>query len=198
MAERGMQTINKAMQSASVEKTDFRKSLAEAVRAYNTAVHRTTNEVPSDLMFARKLRRSLPLVSSAVFRTNDGEVRARDWSEKQKAKEKEDKKRRARDSRIMIGDKVVLRRTTKRKGDSNYDPAELEVTEKRRGDLTLTASDGRTVKRHVTLAKKITTSQRPTEDGLTGGDESTKLNTHERPKRNVKPPVRYTNNVMKM
>lgn len=55
----------------------------------------------------------------------------------------------------MIGDRVVLRRTVKRKGDSNYDPQEFEVTAKRKGDLTMTAQDGRTVRRHITLAKKI-------------------------------------------
>lgn len=55
----------------------------------------------------------------------------------------------------MIGDKVVLRRTVKRKGDSKYDPAELEVTDKRKGDLTLKAADGHVVKRNVTFAKKM-------------------------------------------
>lgn len=190
MAERAMQLINKAMQSASVEKRDFRKSLAETVRAHNTALHRTTNEVPSDLMFARKLRRSLPLAGSASFKVNDEEIRIRDWDEKQKSKVKEDKKRGARDSRIMVGDTVVIRRTVKRKGDSNYDPAELKVTEKRKGDLTLTASDGHTVKRHITLARKVV--KRPTM-----GEANIEIEPAEpapenkRPKRNVKPPVRY-------
>lgn len=54
----------------------------------------------------------------------------------------------------MVGDKVVLRRAMKRKGDSNYDPGQLEVTEKRKGDLTLRAADGHTVKRNITYAKK--------------------------------------------
>lgn len=156
MAEKSMQIINKAMQSANVEGRDYRKSLAEAVRAHNTAAHRTTNAVPSDLMFARKLRRTLPLTQNAMFMPDYEELRERDFDEKQRAKLQEDKRRGARDSRIMVGDKVVLRRAVKRKGDSNYDPRELEVTDKRKGDLTMKdLADGHIVKRHITLAKKV-------------------------------------------
>lgn len=171
MAERAMQTVNKAMQSASAEGTDFRKSLAEAVRAHNTATHRTTNTVPSDLMFARKLRRSLPLTGSASFSPDYDELRHRDFTEKQKAKEREDRKRGARESRIMVGDKVVLRRGTKQKGQTNYAPEELEVTQKRKGDLTMTGADGRTVKRHITMAKKINAKPAQTAEGETTAPE---------------------------
>lgn len=191
MAERAMQTINKAMQSASVEGKDYRTALAAAVRAHNSATHRVTNEVPSDVMFARKLRRSLPLTSSALYSRDCAKLEARDWEEKQRAKEREDKKRKARDSRIMVGDKVVLRRTTKLKGQTNYDPQELEVTEKRKGDLTMTAEDGRTVKRHITLAKKIMSNapQAAAADGRHDGP------IYSRPQRTVKPPQRYVGNL---
>lgn len=89
-----MQTINRAMQAASVEGGDFKKSLAEAVRAHNSAKHRITDTVPSDMMFARKLRREA--TGSATCERNDEEVRNRDWAEKIKAKQREDKKRGAR------------------------------------------------------------------------------------------------------
>lgn len=193
IAERAMQSINKAMQSAAIEGTDCRRNLAEAIRAHNTAVHRTTNAVPSDLMFSRKLRRSLPLASSAKFVHNDEEMRSRDWSEKQKSKAREDKRRGAREARIMVGDKVVLRRATKRKGDSNFDPEEFEVTAKRKGDLTMTATDGRTVKRHITFAKK-TVSSKPT----TAPEQPTPMISDNggRPKRIIKRPERYVARVM--
>lgn len=155
MVERAMQTINRAMQAATLDGISYHQALAESVRAHNNAAHRVTNVVPSDLMFARKVRRSLPLASSAKVTIDDESIRARDWKEKQSAKDREDRKRGARDARIMIGDRVVLRRTVKKKGDSNYDPQEFEVTAKRKGDLTLTASNGRTLRRHITLAKKI-------------------------------------------
>lgn len=190
-----MQLINKAMQSASVEGKDYKKALAAAVRSHNTAVHRVTNKVPSDVMFSRKLRRSLPLASSAVYMHDHNELQERDWDEKSKAKEREDRKRRAKDSRIMVGDKVVLRRATKLKGQTNYDPQELVVSEKRKGDLTMTTEDGRTVKRHVTLAKKIV--PRP----ASGQEKSANIAPDQstvggRPKRNVRPPQRYVSNLI--
>lgn len=190
MAERAMQEVNKAMQSAAVDGQDYRKALAAAVRAHNTSVHRITNEVPSDVMFSRKLRRSLPLMGSARYSHDHEELSERDWNEKQRAKEREDRKRRAKDSRIMVGDKVVLRRATKLKGQTNYDPQELEVSEKRKGDLTLIAEDGRTVKRHVTLAKKIVSRTPMKSTGkVSEGEEQTVASG--RPRRNVRPPQRY-------
>lgn len=176
MAEKAMQTINKAMQVASVEGRDFRRTLAEAVRAHNTAIHRTTNEV---------LRRTLPLLGSATCSADDQKIRERDWNEKQRAKEREDKKRGAKENRIMVGDSVVLRRNTRLKGQSNYDPKELTVVGKRKGDLTMQTAEGSVVKRHVTLAKRVVSGSRvpqPPEVVQVPGA---------RPRRVVKPPQRY-------
>lgn len=150
-----MQTIDKAMKSASVEGGDFRAALKDAVTAHNSAVHRITNAVPSDIMYGRLLRRALPLTRPATYRVNDDEIRERDWEGKQRAKEREDGKRKARESRILVGDTVVIKRAAKRKGETNYDPEELEVIAKRRGELTMRSQDGNEVKRHITLTKKM-------------------------------------------
>lgn len=187
MAERAMQVVNKAMQSASVEGGDFRKALAEGVRAHNSAIHRVTNEVPSNLMFGRKIRRALPLASSAVYAPDIEAIRTRDAGEKERAQERENSKRGARDSRIMVGDRVVLRRAQKRKGETNYGPDELEVMKKREGDLTLLAADGKTVKRHITLTKKVSCPTTATTAASTGASTS-----RDRPKRIIKAPDRLT------
>lgn len=178
---------------------NFRQSLAEAVRAHNTAAHRVTNVAPSDLMYSRKLRRSLPLASSAKFLVNDEVIRNRDWEVKQRAKEMEDKKRGAREGRIMVGDQVVLRRSVKRKGDSSYDPEELQVTKKRKGDLTLTARDGRTIRRHITLAKKIVqkTNSKPIGSHSSVITPPTGTSTARvlRPRETIKAPQKFVNNL---
>lgn len=155
MAERAMQVVAKAMNSSSIDKTNFRTALSEAMSAHNSAVHRTTNAIPNDVMFGRRLRRSLPLTQPALIQVDDEEIREYDWYQKIKAKEREDGKRRAREPSITTGDTVVLRRATKRKGETNYDPTELEVVEQRRGDLTMKAPDGRIVRRNITHAKKV-------------------------------------------
>lgn len=167
MAERAMQSIGKAMKSASVEGGDFRSALAEAMKAHNSAAHRITNEVPNDVMFGRRIRNSLPLAKPAAVTIDDQAMRTRDWEEKMKAKEREDGKRRARSAEISVGDKVVLRRAAQRKGETNYHPAELEVVAQRKGDLTMVAPDGTTVRRSITMAKKVADQQvtTPANDG---------------------------------
>lgn len=155
MVERAMQGIGKAMKSASAEGGNYRTALADSLKAHNAAAHRVTNEVPNDVMFGRKIRSSLPLVKSAMVQIDKDEMRARDWDEKMKSKEREDEKRRARSLRITVGDKVVLRRAAPRKGETNFHPTELEVISQRGGDLTMRAPDGATVRRNITLAKKV-------------------------------------------
>lgn len=152
-AERAMATIGKAMK-ISTPRT-FRKELADAMMAHNSAVHTVSGEVPENVMFGRRLRRSLPLVKSAVVDIDGEQMRQRDWNSKMKAKQHEDRKRRARDSDIAVGDTVVLRREHQKKGESNYGPEELTVVDKRNGDLTMTAPDGHVVRRNVTVAKKV-------------------------------------------
>jgi hypothetical protein len=181
-----MATIGKAMTMAALEGGDYRKALSEAVRAHNTAVHRTTNQVPSDVMFGRRLRRNLPLARDAVVTIDVEEMRERDRDEKQKAKEREDRKRGAREHSLEPGDKVVTKRANKRKGESNFDPTELEVVATRRGDITMRRPDGSEMKRNITMVKKLRGN-----DGMTV--QTAPSMDAQRPKRCVGKPQRYLN-----
>jgi transposase InsO family protein len=186
LAEKAMATIGKAMTMAALEGGDYRKALSEAVRAHNTAVHRTTNQVPSDVMFGRRLRRNLPLARDAVVTIDVEEMRERDRDEKQKAKEREDRKRGAREHSLEPGDKVVTKRANKRKGESNFDPTELEVVATRRGDITMRRPDGSEMKRNITMVKKLRGN-----DGMTV--QTAPSMDAQRPKRCVGKPQRYLN-----
>lgn len=188
LAERTMALVGKAMKIASVEGGDFRTTLANAIRAHNSAVHRTTNQVPSDVMFGRRLRRNLPLARDANVTIDVEEMRDHDWEEKMKSKEREDKKRKARDHSLQPGDKVVVKRADKRKGETNFDPSELEVLTTRQGDVTMRRADGSEVRRHVTMIKKLRGADNTT-TGAPQGDEQG------RPKRNIGRPQRYLNEV---
>lgn len=155
MAERSMQTISKAMKSASVEDGDYERALAEAMRAHNSSAHRVTGEVPQEVMLGRRVRWNLPLMRPTTVDINTEEMDRRDWEEKTKAGVRENKKRRARDPQINPGDTVVLKRAARRKGQTNYDPTELEVIERRNGDLTMRDPEGSIVRRDITFAKKM-------------------------------------------
>lgn len=159
MAERYMQIVNKAMQIAALEGKPYTEELANGVRAHNSAKHRVTQVAPEELMYKRKIRRDLPLIGSTEVAVDDDELRARDTTEKMKAKVREDEKRRAVGTKIAVGDTVVVLKTARAKGDPKFDPTPFTVTAKNRGDLDLQADDGRLTKRNVTHVKKLRTRQ---------------------------------------
>lgn len=171
MVERSMQTIGKAMQHASATNGDFRSALREATVAYNSATHSVTGEIPLEVALGRHIRASLPLVRPATVNLDTDAMRQRDWEAKTKAKHREDSRRGAREPSMEIGDKVVLRRPQKRKGDTNFLPDEHQVIAIKRGDVTLKAPDDTIIRRNVTFMKKlpnarpsITAQERPAEE----------------------------------
>lgn len=157
--ERYMQLVNKAMQIATLENKDFRMSLSETIRAHNSADHRVTGIAPETLMFNRKMRRGLPLASEATVDIDVQAIKERDSREKALAKSKEDKKRRAKDTKLQIGDSAVIMRKVQAKGDSRFDPTPWKVVAKNRGDLELESPTGARTKRNVTMVKKLFTKK---------------------------------------
>lgn len=155
MVERYMQTVNKAIQIAVHEDKDPETALGAAIRAHNAAIHRVTQAAPEELMFARKIRRDLPLVVSARVDSSHQRVQSNDEKHKQHSKALEDAKRGARDTSIRVGDTVVVANAKRAKGDSRFEPTKFRVVAKDRGDLELCTDDGRRLARNVTQVKKI-------------------------------------------
>lgn len=155
MVERYMQIVNKAMAIANVGNTSYLVELAQAIRAHNSAAHRVTQLVPDELMFGRKLRRSLPLIGDAKVTIDVEKLRKNDEHQKKNAAASEDKKRMAKETKLAVGDTVVVLNTTRAKGDPKFDPTPYIIKEKKGGDFMLEASDGRTLKRNVTHLKKL-------------------------------------------
>lgn len=200
--ERYMQLVNKSMQIAMETGGNYRLELKATITAHNSAINRTTGAVPDEVMFGRKLRRGLPLLASAAVAIVDEQIRQRDWTEKMKSKSREDVKRSAKDTSIKVGDKVVLLRTHRSKGDTRFGPTTYTVVKKNRGDLEVQAEDGRTFRRSVTFAKKIwerneaeTQAGHPILDDLHEQIASPELPSL-RPKRVVGQPVRLKDYVM--
>lgn len=153
--ERYMQIVNKSLQIAMETGVNFRVELKATIAAHNGARNRTTGAVPEELMFGRKTRRGLPLLAPASVVRDDEMVRGKDWVEKMKSKAREDTKRGAKRTKIDVGDRVVLLRTTRAKGDTRFDPMPFTVIRKNRGEMEVRADDGRTFRRNVTFAKKL-------------------------------------------
>jgi RNase H-like domain found in reverse transcriptase/Integrase zinc binding domain/Integrase core domain len=155
-AERYMQLINKAIETALDEAIDFREALQKAVKAHNSSECRAIGAVPEEIMFGRKLRGKLPLLVEPLTRTDHKAIRARDWLEKSKAKIREDTNRSAKDTSIKVGDIVVVLRAQRSKGQSRFGETKFRVNEKHRGDLQIMSLDGKqNLRRNVTFVKKV-------------------------------------------
>lgn len=154
-AEATMKHVNRAIQNATAEGVPIDRALHDRIQAHNDAIHSETSEIPTEVMFGRRLRRGLPMNRSPRATVNDRDIRERDWSAKLKKKVTEDKRRGARSPSIGVGDTVVLERAAKRKGETPYDPTELKVKARMHGNLTLEGADGTVVRRDVTKARKI-------------------------------------------
>ena len=111
----------------------------------------------------------------ARFELDYDRLGLRDKSEKETAKSREDKKRKARGSRIEAGDTVVLKREVRLKGESKYSPERFEVIKNLNGSLIMRASDGRTVQRYITFAKRCEGNQ----DTSSGEDEDEEADTED-------------------
>lgn len=155
MVERYMQLVNKAMQIANAENSDYRKQLGDTIRAHNSATHRITQKSPDEIMFGRKLRRDLPLLGETGVEIDKQKLRVTDQALKDRAKTMEDKKRQAKDSNLEIGDMVVILKSVRGKGEPRFDPTPYKIIDCKKGDFTIEASNGKIMRRNVTHLKRL-------------------------------------------
>lgn len=155
MVENIMKAVEKILCIANYEKADPMAQLAQKVESHNMSVHATTNMVPNEVMFGRRLRRALPSYRATMVERDDQEIRRTDWRRKMKMKEYADKRRGAQESRVHAGDKVVVEREHRRKGETRFRPDEWTVVEQRKGDLTLEDGNGVKLRRAVTKTKRL-------------------------------------------
>jgi hypothetical protein len=155
LAERYMQTVNKAITRAVTQCQDPAYALKASVEAHNIADHRITGISPEVLMFGRRRRGILPILGNAMVAVNGEELRTRDAAEKDKAREREDRKRRARETDIRPGDSVLLKRHLKAKDETPVGPEKFKVIGATRGDLTIEGESGKRYKRNVIQLRKV-------------------------------------------
>lgn len=111
-AESFKKPLTKAVRSAHAEGRDWKKELHRFLLNYRTTPHSSTAVSPAELLFNRKISMKLPEVGQA----NDSQA-------KQKMKEY------ARESKITIGDTVLIRQKKKNKFTTKFDPSPYKVVE---------------------------------------------------------------------
>lgn len=163
LAEVNMKIINKAMVSASVNKTNYIDELREAVNAHNAAAHSVTRLPPEEVMSGRKIKRGLPLINFEKVVIDEQQLSDRDRTAKLEGKMREDKRRGARECRVQPGDVVIVEKQSRGKGDPRFAPTKHTVVEESNGNLVLHDEDGHVVKRHVSQTKKVGEWRKPAE-----------------------------------
>lgn len=143
-----------AMASAALSGTGFERELQAAVRAHNSSAHSITKVPPEEMMSGRKIRRNLPLLVSKEIRLDNEAIDERDRKAKQKGKEREDARRGARECSIKPGDKVIIQKQSRSKGDCKFGSTKYMVIEQTNGNLTLEDDEGLRIKRHVSQTKR--------------------------------------------
>ena len=121
LAERFMQEIGNAWETAAVENIDPFASLNSKLKMYRNTEHSVTKRKPAEWLFGRAIRTRLPELQTQ----HDDKPEDIAAKERMVARGEAEKKRRdmrAREEELQEGMKVLLKRKHKRKGMSKYDP----------------------------------------------------------------------------
>lgn len=155
--ERMNNTILKRLRiSQETQGADWRWDLRNFLLMYNSTPHTTTGVAPSMLMFGRILRDKLPSATGGARQMTEG-IRDRDWSMKLQAAESTDRRRKARESTLKVGDIVIAKRTTKEhKLSSNFGSELFEVISLSGSEVEIRSKlSGKTYYRNVSHIKPV-------------------------------------------
>lgn len=133
---------------------DWQKEMQDFLLMYRSTPHSTTHRTPSELMFGRTIADKLPYVNEPIV--EDEELRDRDRFEKEKGKQYADKRRRAQENTIAIGDTVWLKRLIPaNKLSPTFDPVDYKVISRNGSELVVeNISTGTRYRRNVTHVKR--------------------------------------------
>ena len=136
-AENFMKPLMKAVRTAYLERTEWKKQLQNFLFTYRNTPHCTTNLAPATVMFQRDTSFTIPSLKSRFENYNQT---AREKQKEAKAKRKEyyDQRNNAVDHNIEIGDTVIVKQPKQNKLSPTYEPKQYHVTAKNHNMITAT------------------------------------------------------------
>ena len=151
--------INKILTIARAEGLDTHEATYDMLQAYRDTPHPATKETPYNLLMNREIRTRLERFKTEAP-ANDEEIRQNDKQYKCKIKQYHDKRHRARTHNITIGTAVVVKRDSKKKGQTPYEPHIYIVTHIKGSTIyARRLSDGKTTYRDASKIKPLKTWQ---------------------------------------
>ncbi|CAB4031109.1 Uncharacterized protein K02A2.6 [Paramuricea clavata] len=164
--ERFMRTIEKSVRIAHSQGKNWKTELYRFLLDYRTTPHVTTGIAPADLLFNRQIRNRLPDSNAMIPERKGGNqdktapttsreaVLQRDAREKNKIKDREDKRNRAKEPQFRIGDLVLLKQSQRNKLYLPWDPSPYRVTGIKGSQITAKRR-GVTVTRNSSHFKRV-------------------------------------------
>lgn len=155
--ERQNRDILKRLKISQIQKSDWKDDLLKYLMMYNSTPHGTTGKSPSELFYGRLFRDKLPSLICVENMDLDLEVRDKDTQKKEKGKINEDRKRKAKEQVIEVGEKVYVKNFVKsNKLTPNFDPEPHTVVSTRGNEANVrNDSTGQEFKRNVIHLKRV-------------------------------------------
>ena len=151
-AERFMKPLMKAIQCANVEEKPWRTELQSFLMNYRSTPHSTTGKAPNELIFNRKIETNIPCIASTP---GNESVKKMDETKKMKMKtEYDNRKCKGRYVQLKVGDRVLLKRDSKRKNETIYHK-EVYVIVKINGTQIIARNKGRSITRNSSFFKLL-------------------------------------------
>ena len=154
--ERQNKSLLKAMCAAQAEGKQWQQELQKYLLAYRSTPHTTTGVSPAELLYGRKIQTKMPEFEGDEEEKKSGttDQQARDQDAEKKQRGAEAANRRAAESDVAEGDKVLLLQRKQNKLSTTYDPDPYNVISKK-GDLVVIERGDTQLKRNVGHVKRL-------------------------------------------
>jgi hypothetical protein len=117
LKQRFMSSLNRVFRTSQIEGKCWQQDLNAFLRAYRNTPHCMTQKTPSELLFHRAVRMTLPESAdiSENLQTQDADLSLTDLNAKQKMKVYADSRRHAKSKHLQVGDYVLVKLAKKDK-----------------------------------------------------------------------------------
>jgi len=163
--ERQNRTLLKFLRITHAKGRDMKSELNRLLFAYRVTPHCTTGQSPSELLYKRKIRGTLPeFVTSEKPSSSTSastSIRAQDKTNKEKKAKYGDKRRMAQPSDIREEDLVLMQQRRQHKLDTTFKPQLYMVISRKGSEVTIESPDGVQCRRNVAHLRKYVS---PTQD----------------------------------
>ena len=203
MVERFNRTVKKAIRTAHVEGTDWKKTQNTFLLNYRATPHAMTGVTSARLLFGREIRTQLPEFSKSEDNAVLDGALSRDQTQKAKMKQYSDEKDQATPTNLVEGDRVLLKQPKANKLSTTFDPNAYRVVKRQGTSVLLQRGKEPVIMRNVSWTRKVENSsdydQQSTDDEHDEVDEDVSEQSlpqqpapvgNMRPARARKPPAR--------